>query len=335
MTGNMPEANVIEDVVIKDVVALACRAPSVHNSQPWKWFVDGSVVHLFADRERLVPAIDSTGREMILSCGAVLDHFCLAMAAIGWDTTVARFPDGMDLDRVAAVELSPSSGVDAALSRRADAIHRRRTDRLPLAAPRGWAALESTLRGFVDDEVVTLAVVADGDRPQLAEASRLTESIRHQDPTYLSELRWWTSPFTIDEGVPASARISAAEADRVDIAREFPTTGYGERRAQVSADHSKIIVLSTSSDVVDSRPAVLRCGEALSTVLLECTVAGLATCALTHLTEVEPSRRLIGELTGQPGLPQVLIRVGQTPVAGEHPRPTPRRPVAEVLHFRT
>ena len=38
---------------------------------------------------------------------------------------------------------------------------------------------------------------------------------------------------------------------------------------------------------------VLRCGEALSAVLLECTVAGMATCTLTHMTEIAQSRDII------------------------------------------
>lgn len=327
MTGNMAEVNVIQEAV-----ALACHAPSVHNSQPWRWVADGSVLHLFADRERLVPAIDSSGREMFLSCGAVLDHLRIAMAAAGWDTAVTRFPDPTDSDHLAAAEFSPSSGVDATQHRRAEAILRRRTDRLPLAAPRGWAALESSLRSLVEGHAMMLAVVPDDARPQLAEASRLTESIRRQDPTYQSELRWWTSPFELEQGIPPSARVSASEAGRVDVARNFPTTGYGDRRGRVGADHSRIIVLSTPAD---SKSEVLRCGEVLSTALLDCTAAGLATCTLTHLTEISQSRRLISQLTGQPGQPQVLVRVGQTPATGGHLRPTPRRPLSEVFSVRS
>ena len=132
-----------------------------------------------------------------------------------------------------------------------------------------------------------LDVVPDDARPQLADASRLTESLWRQDPTYQSELRWRTSPFELDQGVPPTSRVSASEASRVDVARAFPTTGYGERRAQIGPDRSKIIVLSTRGE---TSLEVLRCGEALSTVLLECTVAGIATCTLTHLTEITPSR---------------------------------------------
>ena len=33
--------------VIKRAVRLACRAPSLHNSQPWRWEVEGNHVRLY------------------------------------------------------------------------------------------------------------------------------------------------------------------------------------------------------------------------------------------------------------------------------------------------
>jgi hypothetical protein len=115
---------------------------------------------------------------MILSCGAVLDHLRVAIAAGGWDTTVDRFPDPTQPDHVAAVEFGPLPIVGDTQRARAEANHRRRTDRIPFAATRDWATLESTLRGLVYGEVVMLDVVPDDARPQLADASRLTESLR-------------------------------------------------------------------------------------------------------------------------------------------------------------
>lgn len=172
---------------------------------------------------------------MILSCGAVLDHLRVAIAAAGWDTAVARFPDPTQPDHVAAVDFGPLPIVGD--------TQRARTDRLPFAALRVWAKLESTLHGLVDSQDVMLDV-ADDDRPQLADASRLTGSLRRQDPTYQSELRWRKSPFELEQGVPPTSRVSASEASRVDVARAFPTTGYGERSAQIGPARSKIIVLS-------------------------------------------------------------------------------------------
>jgi hypothetical protein len=327
MTPTGPERQ-----VVRDAVMLACRAPSLHNSQPWRWVSDGAELHLFADRKRLVQVADFSGRELILSCGAALDHLRVAMAAAGWDARTHRFPNADEPDHLASLDFARLPTTTDVQRQRADAILRRRTDRLPFAVPRNWAALESQLRSAIGADDVALDVVPEDAREQLAEASRLTEALRRGDPTYQSELRWWTSPFELDQGVPPSSRVAASEVGRVDVARSFPTAGYGGRRPQIEEDHSKILVLSTRDD---DRGDVLRCGEALSTVLLECTVARLATCTLTHMTEVSPSRDLIRQITGQDGLPQLLIRVGRTPTNEQQVPVTPRRPVTEVLDFRS
>jgi len=318
--------------VIERAVALACRAPSVHNSQPWRWVLEGADLRLFAATSRTVPFTDISGREAMMSCGAVLDHLRVAMAAAGWDASVERFPNPNSLDHLASIHFGPREFVTTADRDRADAILRRRTDRLPFAAPSGWEAFEPVLRSTVDNSVATLSVIADDARRRLAEASRLTEATRRYDATYHAELAWWTADLTHSEGIPRTALVSKGEAERVDIEREFPHLQRDEaRRPGIQHDEAKILVLSTDSD--DQKQA-LGCGEVLSTVLLECTMAQMATCTLTHMIEVEASRDIARELSGTAGLPQVLIRVGTAPQAEEIPPPTPRRAVREVLEIR-
>jgi hypothetical protein len=330
--GVRPGQVVPDGTIIRNAVMLACRAPSMHNSQPWRWVADGPVVHLFADRTRFMLAADSTGREGILSCGAVLDHLQVAMAAAGWDSAVERFPDRHDPDHLAELRFAPSKSVTDEQRRRADAILARRTDRLPFAEPPDWVKVETLLRQSVIPHRVMFDIVLDDARPELAQASQLTETLRHYDPTYQAELEWWTATFEFDSGLPPSARVSASEASRVDVARSFPVAGGGDRRADIGFDHSKIVVLSTLHE--DARDDVLRCGEALSAVLLESTMAGMATCTLTHMIEVAPSREIVRQLIGQAGLPQLLIRIGQRP-EGEPDLPvTPRRPLTDVLELR-
>ena len=71
----------------------------------------------------------------------------------------------------------------------------------------------------------------------------------------------------------------------------------------------------------------------LSSVLLECTMAGMATCTLTHLIEVDESRDIVRSLIEQRGQPQVLIRAGIAPPLEVLPAPTPRRPLSDVLQY--
>jgi hypothetical protein len=317
--------------VVADAVRLACRAPSLHNSQPWRWVLEGNSLQLFVAPDRVIRRTDRSGREALISCGVVLDHLRAAIAVAGWTANVDRLPNPNNLLHVASIDFSPMDFVTNGHRRRADAILLRRTDRLPFAAPPDWESVEAELRRVVDAESVRLDVIADDLRPQLAQASQLTEALRLYDTSYHAELQWWTAAIEVTDGVPHSSLISAAESDRVDVGRTFPVTHHRERRAELDEDHSKILVLSTYDDAHDS---VLRCGEMLSAVLLDATMAGLATCTLTHITELSASRQIVAQLINQDTTPQVLIRVGLAPSIDDVPPPTPRRPLREVLEIR-
>ena len=321
----------IDPRVMADAVESACRAPSVHNSQPWRWVAEGAELRLFFDPHRVPHATDLSGREAAISCGAVLDHLAVAVAAAGWHARIARFPNPNDLDHLATVSFSPMQFITEAVRARADAIARRHTDRLPFEAPLAFEAFEPVLRSTVDTQKATLHVLDESVRPQLAEASRLTEALRRYDASYHAELNWWTAPSEVADGIPYSNLVSASERGRVDIGRTFPAGELGRLRPEVRRDHSVVMVLCTETD---SRRDALGCGEVLSDILLEATLAGLATCTLSHMTELDDSRNIIRALCGHTGNPQLLIRVGQLPARSEQPPATPRRPLAEVLELR-
>ena len=322
---------IVDTDVIERAVQLACRAPSLHNSQPWRWVVDGPEVQLFVDPARAPVHTDRTGKETLIGCGAVLDHFRVAMAALGWTANVDRFPNPNNRHHLASIDFSPIEFVTEGHRRRADAISVRRTDRLPFASPPDWESVENALRGSSADNAVRLDVVPDKLRPALAQASRLAESLRLYDSQYHAEIWQQATDSPVSTGIPRSALVTAAEGDRVGIGRRFPATSNPERREEIAEDQSKIVVLSTYDETQDG---MLRCGETLSAVLLDATMAGLATCTLTHITEIAESRQLLSALIGPDVTPQVIIRVGQVP-STEDPGPlTPRRPIDEVFEVK-
>lgn len=330
-TDDIDPPAIPDAAVLGNAVKLACRAPSIHNIQPWRWRADHGTLHLFVDRRRSVPATDHSGREVIISCGAVLDHLRVTMIAAGWLPTITRFPDPADRDHLAAIEFSRQAHVTDQQRRRCDAILQRRTDRLPFGFPTSWARFEPVLGRLVDDDAVMIDVLSDDLRPRLVEASQLTEALRLEDPSYHAELDWWTASFRLNEGLPADVLASDSEQWRVDVGRDYPIRSHQDRRPQIAVDWSKILVLATRAD---TRTDVLRCGEALSTVLLECTMAGLATCPLSHVIELDESRDVVRELIGRRGEPQLLVRVGIAPPMEQLPPPTPRRPLADILEIR-
>ena len=123
MSAHFPDGE-----TIRSALMLAVRAPSVHNSQPWQWRVGEQSVHLYANPDLRLPHTDPDARDLMLSCGAALNHCQVAFAALGWQSKVHRFPNPADPNHLAAMELHryPATEVDVAL---AAAIPRRRTDR--------------------------------------------------------------------------------------------------------------------------------------------------------------------------------------------------------------
>lgn len=325
----MPDTSVDAEV-IRDAVQLACRAPSLHNTQPWRWVARDAVLRLFLDPSRVIRSADNSGREALISCGAVLDHLRAALAAAGWATEIDRFPDAGNRDHLATVRLSPAPEISARDRRLADAILARRTDRLPLSSPPGWPELEQLLHAVLPSRHIHLDVLGAEARAELAEVSSLTESLRQYDSTYHAELDWWTAPFEDSEGIPHSALVSAAESDRVELNRSFPVTGHSERRTAIDGDEAMVLVLSTDNL---TREYALLAGETMSGLLLECTAAGLATCTVTHVTELAAGRDVVSALIDRDGFPQLLIRVGIAPALEHLPPPTPRRALHDVLQL--
>lgn len=126
MSANDPDFE-----TIRAALTLATRAPSVHNSQPWRWRVGPGRLHLYADPSpgcRHLPSTDPNRRSTVVSCGTTLHHCTVALAAMGWHTRVARLPDPGDIDHLAVITMirQPPGELDVAL---AAAIDRRRTDR--------------------------------------------------------------------------------------------------------------------------------------------------------------------------------------------------------------
>ncbi|NNH69579.1 hypothetical protein HLB23_06805 [Nocardia uniformis] len=316
-----------DDSTVLAAMRSAIRAPSVHNTQPWRWRFDGTRLDLYADADRLLATTDPMGRQLVISCGSVLDHARTAFADRGWHTETVRLPNPQRPERLATIGFCPWHEPGADIRLRARAIERRRTDRLPLHEPAGWTAVPNSLRELCAPHHVEVDVLTESARSQLATESRRLGRLRNLDLLYEAELDWWVGHSGKRDGVPRSALTSKEELARVGVGRAFPAVPHSPRRPDL-VDRSQLVVLSTTTSSVAQW---LQTGEALSAVLLHCTAKGLATGAMTHMTELPAGRELLANLTSCPGTPQITIRIGTAPQDDEPVPPTPRRPLTDIL----
>ncbi|MFD4183354.1 Acg family FMN-binding oxidoreductase [Rhodococcus sp. NPDC058514] len=316
-----------DTATIRSVVELACRAPSVHNSQPWRWRYSGGRLDLFSDRTRLLPSADPSGRQLHISCGAALHHVEVALKAQHWRSELNLLPEASLPRLVASIRCHQNATPRSHDFDLVSAIRHRHTDRRPFGPLTGEPGLVDSLRDAAAGFGVALTVLPPEARPTLAAATDVSSAARHYNADYQAELHWWAGHSLPTEGIPPDSLATAGESAHVPIGRAFPRPGREESEPRLTVDESTVLMLGTDAD---SPADWTRCGQALSAILLEATVRGVATCPLTHLTEIERSRSMIAELAPRAGLPQVLLRAGSatdpTPM-----RETPRRSTADVL----
>lgn len=324
MDPRIPDVN-----TVRMAVDLACRAPSVHNSQPWQWTYSDGRLDLFSDRSRLLTSADPSARQLVLSCGAALHHLQVAATALKWSTEIDRLPMGEHSNHLAQIRFSHGARPVSHDFDLVAAIRRRHSDRRPFAPPSTDTGFPGPLHEMLRPGIQVTVLPQDA-RTVLGSATELTAALRRYDSAYQTEIHWWTGHSVDEVGIPPEALATAEQSAHVEIGRRFPP---GSRTSvdTPGADRSTVVVVSTDSD---GREDWLRAGEALSAVLLEATAVRLATCPLTHVTEFGRSREMIRTLLPGDGCPQALVRIGTT-APENRPKPTPRLPTDSVLTVTT
>ncbi|MEU4518895.1 NAD(P)H nitroreductase [Amycolatopsis sp. NPDC024027] len=317
-----------DDFTVKTAVAMAVRAPSVHNSQPWSWRIGHSSLHLYADQDRRLAETDPDGRDLLLSCGAALHHLRVGLAALGWAADVHRFPNADEPDHLAAVTVhqhEPSQDEVAM----AAAIPRRRTDRRRLSS---WVVPGRHV------EAMSRAAALEGTELQAAEnaaryhlATAIEEASRRHaaDPAYRTELAAWSGRQFAPDGVPARNSPAPDDTPGALRARAFADPLLTQPAgAKAEDDETVLLVLSTASD---DRMSRLRAGEATSAVLLTATAFGLSSCPFTEPLEIADVRESVTENVTGGSYPQMVLRIGWAPANTDPLLATSRRALADVL----
>jgi hypothetical protein len=321
-----------EDEVASYVVAAAVWAPSVHNTQPWRFTARGQQISLCADAERQLRVADPDGREMMISCGAALFTARLALRSLGYLPEICLLPDPGQPLLVARVSWQRRVACTEFEQQLFGQVRQRRTHRggfdlvpLPpglLAALRqGAARYRAMLRVVADDgrRAALAAAVATAERAQQPEGERVRELAR-----------WAPAPGSARaDGVPPTSYPARAEHTDPDFpGRDFAHgRGWGLpplssappfRSAGVAA------LLTTAQD----RPADwLNAGQALQRILLTTSTCGIVAALHTQPLELGWLRDFIRTRLSDGAYPQLVLRFGAVIQAAA----SVRRPPEDVL----
>ncbi|WP_412069948.1 Acg family FMN-binding oxidoreductase [Rubrivirga sp. IMCC43871] len=304
-------------------VSDAARAPSILNTQPWRFRLTDGVVDLFADRDRQLPALDPDGRELTISCGAALAGLRTSALYQGLGAQFELFPDASDPDWLAHVvfESTPRPLDDRTLR----ALRSRRTHRGEFAdepvAPTALAALARA----AGPDVWLATVVSDDEKAPIADLVEEATRALGQHPTRLIDVRAWLRV----DGDPRPDGVrdrDQGDGDRLATVRTT-SAAVGRHKADILREAPAVLVLGTAADTPE---AWLRAGIALGDLLIAAAALGLAVSYANEPVEMGGAfrRRLGAQVGGE--WPQLILRLGR-PADDPDGRRRPLRDIAEVV----
>ncbi|GAA3336531.1 hypothetical protein GCM10020358_29540 [Amorphoplanes nipponensis] len=312
-----------DDAQLRTAAAAAIRAPSLHNSQPWRFRLREGGIEVLADQSRQLAAADSAGWALRIACGAATFNARVALAALGVPAEVTLLPRGAEpqvIARLTPGARRPPTYAEEAL---AAAVPHRHSNRQPfwsdpvpsqsrielLAAARAEGAWLDLLVGMTP-----LAV--------FAEIAQSADRVLRRDPAYQAELTAWSHTDGAPDGVPVTAGAPASEPQDL-----LPQRAFAERRRTPGRDFEPeplVGVLGTRGDLPMDQ---IVAGQALQHVLLTVVDLGLACSMISQPIEVPAAREQLRRSLRRSGSPQMALRIGY----GRPGRPSPRRALEDVL----
>lgn len=317
-------ATVLDGAMFRTAVEAAIRAPSLHNTQPWRFRRSGEGVEILADLDRRLPASDPNGWAMRVACGAATLNMRLAFAMLGQPMEAHWRP--LRADPFVMALLTPGAPRPASpLEQRLyHAISRRHSNREPFWPQPVPADAKARLVEAARAEASWLELVT-GTAPvgAVAEIAHAANRVLSRNASYLAELAAWTrSDESSGDGVPAAAGGPSAEPQDL-----LPQRPFGDRLRAPGRDFEPeplVAVLGTAGDLPTDQ---LTAGQALQRVLLTVTDLGLAASMFSQPIEVPAAREQLRLALGRYGTPQMVLRIGY----GQPGVATRRRGVAEVV----
>jgi hypothetical protein len=302
--------------IARYLVAQAVWAPSVHNTQPWRFTASGSQqVSLHADVSRRLAVADPDGREMMISCGTALFTVRLTLRSLGYIPETSVLPDPGQPELVARVSWRERAPADEFERRLSGHVLTRRTHRGafdPEPMPPGTLA---ALRSGAAREGAALRIVADdGRRAALAAAVQTAEHQLRQDGERLRELaRWTPAPGSASrDGVPATSYPARAEhTDPYFPGRDFARGhGWGVPPLSTATSHRAAGVTGLLTTTTDGPADWVNAGQALQRIMLTASTCGAAVALHSQPLELPWLREFIRTELSDSAYPHLVLRVG-------------------------
>jgi hypothetical protein len=301
----------------------AILAPSLRNTQPWAFSVQGNRVHLFADFRKTQPVADPDRRELYLSIGCALENLLVAAEHFGLGHGIAYFSEPGAPDLVATVTFEPGGTPSQARAGAtlAAILRRHNDDGVFRPAPVPEQLRLRLLACCTEPDLQVLLTDDRHFRHWIDALTREADRVEVADPAFRRELQHW-----MRQGVfgppPVREQLHRAATARLDLA------GPVAQRDHAIVESAPLLGLICATG--DGHLLHVRAGQLFERLWLTATAMRVSVNPMSQTMRHPQLRTAVGELLPSPGwTPQHFFRVGFGSSDGA--QRTPRRPLDDVV----
>ena len=312
----------------RELVRYATLAPSSHNTQCWRFKLEGNRISILPDLSRRCPAVDPDDHQLFVSLGCAAENLVQAGRAHGLQSDVRFDPAGGGAVRIAFASAKP------ARSPLFDAIPKRQCTR---AAYDGTPLEPTELRALehagLGNGVRILLLTGRSQMERIVEYVVQGNTAQMNDPAFMKELRTWIR-FNDAEAIATGDGLSSHASGNMTVPGwlgrlvfrfAFRPKSENDKYAKFIRSSAGIAVFV--SDASDKQHWV-ETGRCYERFVLQATALGIRTAMVNQPVEVTALRADFAHSLGiGHHRPDLVVRFGRGP---EMPRSL-RRPLDAVI----
>jgi nitroreductase len=317
---------------IKELVSYAVKAPSGHNTQPWKFKVSETSIHILPDYTRRLEVVDPDDHALFISLGCALENLLIAARHAGYSPTV-NYQLHNTSEEYIQVDLVPDT--TAGQTELFDAIGKRQSTR----ATYNRAVIPAEHLKKLQEAAATQTSVSCRIIEDKQEIAAITELVKEanirqfKNERFRKEMEAWIrfndkTATTSNDGLRSAVMGSPAVPTwfgKLYFNYLVSPSKEAEKAAAGIASSSALVVFSTEDN---TKEGWVKLGQSFERFALQATALGIKHAHLNMPCEEVHVRNKLKQLLGYTAAePLLLIRLGY----GDAMPISFRRPVEEVL----
>jgi hypothetical protein len=327
------------------LIQSAHRAPSSHNTQPWKFKVqdeteDQIIFSVYADGTRRLVFTDLHGRELIISCACAIMNLKVQAETKGYECDVELVPvknilDVENIFEVAKVKLVKKNGIteSSKVAMLAQEISQRVTFRGQFTSKSVPDDVLKEIKEAIEEEGAWFEMISTNREISNHVADMIYDAndVQWNDPKWRAELAHWIRPSSEGQGLAIGPDFASSITSWFIRHFKFPGNGAGSNDRRLALSAPVLAVLGCyQADI----PNWIKAGQALERALLIAAKHDVFASFFNQPLQVEEFAGLrLSEAIGRTiGCPCMILRMGYADNAQSvRAKPSSRRPVENIV----